>query len=516
MRRKQKNNRTNLAVTEILGCIIMLSIATTSFSSVYYYISSAPAPIPTPIVEMSGMMDNNQVIVTHCGGEPLDLDTELVLNIGGNNKSFKVGDYLDSEAKEDGFWGLSEKFVYPLDYGFDFIAYPNIDINVVDRVSNSLLLTGLTKVNPTCDIGVEIAVDNLYPKVGELIEFTITATNEGNINASGILINYLLPEGLNYYSSTMDMGTYNSWAGIWDISQLPMGESAELKISAIVGEEFFNSNPTQLAVILDGSETIEPVNWSIMKNGLFETVKNSMPHNGAVELTVIQFGGLKPAFARLEIGPIVITESNVDSVLDKIQDLDQIGDRTPTAAGILMAADVLKASDRFDPDMRQVVLLVTDGNPTHCADCDGDYLDDKCNKVNGPKDSAVVARDYLVDLLELNENDDEFNVLSIELEGDGHTYYLRDDIVWPQPCINISDITDDTINGGWLSSVSSWQDFTASIDESFKTIFNVLISVNIKTTGFYDPRESNDMNSIILKPTLEKAEIIDDDQIAYI
>ena len=77
----------------------MLGIATTSLSSVSYYVLSAPAPIPTPIVEISGMIDDNQVIVTHRGGEPLDLDTELNLNAGGIQKSVKVGDFLDNKSR---------------------------------------------------------------------------------------------------------------------------------------------------------------------------------------------------------------------------------------------------------------------------------------------------------------------------------------------------------------------------------------------------------------------------------
>jgi uncharacterized repeat protein (TIGR01451 family) len=511
------NDRKNLAVTEIVGTILMLGIATTSCTGLYYHVLSAPVPIPAPIVEISGVIDDNQVIVTHRGGEPLDLDTELVLNIGGSYMSYKVEDFLDSKAKEDGVWGLSERFVYPLDYDFDYLSYPDVKINVVDEETSSLLLNGLIKVNPTCDIAIEIAVDNLYPKENEQVEFTITITNNGNINASGILIDYLLPEGLTYYSSTMDMGTSDSSVGIWDISQLPEGESAVLEIIAIV-EEFCYSDPTQLVVILDGSESIEPANWSLMKQGLLETIQNSMPHNGAVEFTVIQFGGQKPAFARLEIGPIAVTESNVGSVLDKIQELDQIGKKTPTASGILMAADVLKASEMFDPEMRQVVLLVTDGNPTHCAYPDGDYLDDQCDDVKGPKVSTIDARDYLVDLLELNENDDdEFNALSIEVTGDGHTYFLRDDIVWPQPCIEISDITDDTLNQGWIQSVSSWQDFTSSINQSFKVIFNKIpVDVSIKSTGFSDPKDANDISSVVLRPIPKTAEIMDDDLIDYI
>jgi uncharacterized repeat protein (TIGR01451 family) len=514
MWRNKKNIRRDLAVTEIVGCILMLGMATSSFSVVYYQVVSAPTPNPPPIVEISGAIDDNKVIVTHRGGEPLGLDTELVLNIGGTRKSFEVGDFLDSRSKEDGVWCLGERFVYPLYYDFDFSAYPDLDINIFDSDTSSLLMTGITKVNPTADVGVITIVDNLKPEEDEIVEFTITVTNYANVNVSGILIEFALPEGLTYVSSTMDQGSYDSGTGIWSVGKILVGQSLELIVKATVGD-VTGTEPTQLVVILDGSESIEPVNWSLMKTGLSASVENGtmFPHTGDIELTVIQFGGMKPAFARLEIGPIVVTEANVDSVLEDIKDIDQIGDKTPTASGILMAGDVLKASDRFGPNMRQVVLLVTDGNPTHCAYPDGDYLDDQCSDVKGPKVSASDARDYLVNLLNLNEYDDEFNALSIEVTGDGHTYYLRDDVVWPQPGYETVDFSEKfTPNRGWVRNVKSWEDFAYSINESFKIIFrNIPVGANIKSTVFSDPKSVNDLSVIILEPTPKIAEKITED-----
>ena len=508
---RTKNIRTNLAVSEIIGTIIMLGIATTSLSSVSYCILSVPAPIPTPIVEISGMIDDNQVIVTHRGGEPLDLDTELNLNVGGKSKSYKVGDLLDSESKEDGVWSLSEKLVYPLDYDFDYSIYPNIDINIVDGYSNSLLMTGLTKVNPTCDLGLTIKVDDLNPEEFEIIEFTITITNYGNINASGALIEFLLPEGLIYHSSTMEQGSYDSNAGVWDIGQLLSEQDIELTVKATVGELVYDA-PTQLVVLLDGSGSIEPANWTLMLNGLSAAVKDGdiFPHSGCVEFTVIQFGGKTPAYAQLEIGPIVIKEENFDSIVEGIQKIIQIGEKTPTSCSVYLAADVLKNADMFAPNTKQIILLVTDGNPTHsCAD-DGDYID-MSDKTDGPKESVVVARDYLVDLLNLNENDDEFNALSIELTGDGHTKDLRDNVVWPQPGYETADFSEKySPNKGWVRNVKSWQDFAYSINESLEVIFkDIIVNTNIHSTAFSDPKEVNDLSYVLLEPKIKDASAIE-------
>ena len=88
-----KNKRTNFAVCEIVGTILMLGIATGSFSVVYYQVVNTPAPIPAPIVEISGSVDENNIVLMHRGGEPLSLDTEYLLEVGGEISKFKVGDF---------------------------------------------------------------------------------------------------------------------------------------------------------------------------------------------------------------------------------------------------------------------------------------------------------------------------------------------------------------------------------------------------------------------------------------
>jgi uncharacterized repeat protein (TIGR01451 family) len=513
MKRRTKNIRTNIAVSQIIGTILMLVIATSSISVMYYQVASAPIPVPAPIVEISGTIENNKVIVTHSGGEPLDLDTELSLNIGGEYLSVRVRDFLDSKSKEDGVWGLSEEFIYPLSYDFDPSDYPNIDINVFDRKSNSLLMTGTTQVNPICDLSLTLNVDNHKPVELHDINFTITITNTDNINSTGALIEFLLPHGLIYVSSSLDQGVYDSKSGIWDIGPLQSGQSITLNVRATVADLIYDM-PTQLVVLLDGSESISPGNWTTMLKGLSEAVKDNdiFPHNECIELTVIQFGGKTPAYAQLEIKPTVIEENNFQKIVDSILEIIQIGEKTPTSCSVYMAADVLLNADMFAPSTKQVVLLVTDGNPTHsCAD-DGDYADNS-DKTDGPKESVVVAREYFVDLLNLNEYDDEFNALSIELSGTGHTYDLRDRVVWPQPGYETIDFSERyTPHRGWVRNVKSWEDFAYAIEDAFSIIFkDFIVNTNIHYTDYSDPKEVNDLSHVLIQPIPEIASVIDDD-----
>ena len=132
--------RTNIAVSEILGTMLLLVIAVSSFNVLYYFVLSAPTPTPAPIVEISGTMDENQIILMHRGGEALGLDTVVFVTIGGSKQSFTVGDFLDNESKEDGVWGLGERMVYPP--GEDVWGL-QVEVSVVDVESNSIVLSGI-------------------------------------------------------------------------------------------------------------------------------------------------------------------------------------------------------------------------------------------------------------------------------------------------------------------------------------------------------------------------------------
>ena len=51
-----------------------------------------------------------------------------------------------------------------------------------------------------------------------------------------------------------------------------------------------NAQPKiQLAMVIDGSGSISPEDWTTILNGIADAVENNLPHDGSVELTIIQF-----------------------------------------------------------------------------------------------------------------------------------------------------------------------------------------------------------------------------------
>jgi uncharacterized repeat protein (TIGR01451 family) len=86
---------------------------------------------------------------------------------------------------------------------------------------------------PGADISLQKSVDNSRPDVGDDVVFTITVTNNGPDDSTGIEVTDQLPSGLAYAGDDSG-GFYDSETGIWDVGDLAEGESATLHITATV------------------------------------------------------------------------------------------------------------------------------------------------------------------------------------------------------------------------------------------------------------------------------------------
>ncbi|MFY9826490.1 MAG: S8 family serine peptidase [Thermoanaerobaculia bacterium] len=84
------------------------------------------------------------------------------------------------------------------------------------------------------DLAVTKSVDNPTPAVGANVIFTITVTNNGPNNATGVVVNDFLPDGTTYVSDD-GAGAYNSGTGLWTIpGTINNGSSVTLHITASV------------------------------------------------------------------------------------------------------------------------------------------------------------------------------------------------------------------------------------------------------------------------------------------
>jgi len=90
----------------------------------------------------------------------------------------------------------------------------------------------IAKIRASADIAVTKTSDSLEPKFGDEFNFTVTATNNGPMEATGLKVTDKLPTGLGYVSSTPSKGAYDSGTGIWNIGSLIKDASATLTLKA--------------------------------------------------------------------------------------------------------------------------------------------------------------------------------------------------------------------------------------------------------------------------------------------
>ena len=84
------------------------------------------------------------------------------------------------------------------------------------------------------DLSLTKTVDEAGPYVGDNVVFTIQATNNGPLVASGVVISDLLPADFTFVSSHTSRGIYTGDTGAWNVGRLGAGLSATLTLTTTV------------------------------------------------------------------------------------------------------------------------------------------------------------------------------------------------------------------------------------------------------------------------------------------
>lgn len=87
---------------------------------------------------------------------------------------------------------------------------------------------------PSTDIAINKEVDKTDVPMGSEIIFTITAENLGNLTATNVEIQDVLPKGYTFLNSTLTSGSYNAGTGIWSIPAITNGASQVLTLTVKV------------------------------------------------------------------------------------------------------------------------------------------------------------------------------------------------------------------------------------------------------------------------------------------
>ena len=132
---------TNEAVTEIMGTMLLLAIGVSVFSIISVTLLGKVPSNEEPLVRLSGAVEGDYVTITHRGGDPLSLETVVVITISGTQLDFTAEDLLEHEYKQDGYWEVGERLLYD---GVD-LTDKKVEATVVEPLTEKTLLMGILK-----------------------------------------------------------------------------------------------------------------------------------------------------------------------------------------------------------------------------------------------------------------------------------------------------------------------------------------------------------------------------------
>lgn len=147
---------------------------------------------------------------------------------------------------------------------FDALIAPTVAAgtyqNGVSATSSNLSIMPFDELATTAeDVTVDVPGDFRVRKsvtlnddpcgVGCSITYTVTVTNVGTSNGTGVTMSDILPAEVTYqsYSTTPAGSTYNNITGVWDVGNLDVGNIAVLDISALINTVTYIENCADLS-----------------------------------------------------------------------------------------------------------------------------------------------------------------------------------------------------------------------------------------------------------------------------
>ena len=98
---------------------------------------------------------------------------------------------------------------------------------------------------PVADLSVVKTVSTNTPLMGNQVVFTITVSNAGPSDASGVTVKDVLPSGYTFVESSQPVN-YDSVSGIWNIGTINAGQNASLQVTATVNATGLYNNRAEV------------------------------------------------------------------------------------------------------------------------------------------------------------------------------------------------------------------------------------------------------------------------------
>ena len=193
-------------VNVTLTCGTDTATATTANGGTFRFSTASNATFMQAGESCKLAVDHNQA--------PLSAYVLSPLNADGQSDNNAQTDIRDSDATDNA--GVAE-----------------ISFTVGNMGENNPALDVGYRTAPTTDLALSKTVDKTTVKPGETVVYTLTATNQSAVDATGVQVTDQLPSNLQYISDD-SAGAYDFNSGIWSLGTVTAGQSKTLSITAIV------------------------------------------------------------------------------------------------------------------------------------------------------------------------------------------------------------------------------------------------------------------------------------------
>ena len=183
------------------------------------------------------------------------------------------------------------------------------DTNDKDQSDNNASLN--TTVFTKADLRVSVSAAATIA-AGENLAYTVTVTNDGPSNASGVVAANILAAKVTYQSSTASTGSYNSGTDQWSVGSLAAGSSAQLTLVVKVSSDATGNLTHQVSVT--GSVVDEDLTDNSASANTTVTAKADLKVTQAGPTTILAGEVLTFTVTVTNLGPsdtgnVVVTET---------------------------------------------------------------------------------------------------------------------------------------------------------------------------------------------------------------
>ncbi len=365
------------------------------------------------------------------------------------------------------------------------------------------------------DIEVIKTVSNLAPPSGGTVTYTITLTNNGPVDATGIEVVDALPTGVSYSSSIASQGSYNSAQDTWTVGDILNGGTATLDlivdVTGLSGDIVINTARLDLMDQTDTNIDNNSDTATIYIGGtdlsITKVVDNAMPTEGdtvVYTLTITNTGSnsasLVTASDLLPSGTTYVSDNG--------------GGAYVSATGVWTVPGVIAASASVSLDITATINTGTGGSLiTNTASITG-LAELDVNDTNNDASISFTVQSASLYIVKIVDNatpyESETITYTLNLTNDGPndaTGVVATDLL-PVGVTYVSDdggVSYDNLTGIWtigniLKNTTTTLNITATVDGGTggTTITN---SASITASNLADPNLLDNTISRDISPT---------------